>query len=154
MELDKIIAISGRPGLFEVQVQTRTGFVAHSLVDGKRITASIRDQVSLLSEINIYGLQDEVPLAEIFQKILAKENGAVCSLKPKAPATDLEAFFFEVFQDYDEEHVYPSDIKKIIQWYNILVNKGLLVIEKVPEKKAPAKKAPAKKAKATATKKE
>ena len=70
MELDKIIAISGRPGLFEVQVQTRTGFVAHSLVDGKRITASIRDQVSLLSEINIYGLQDEVPLAEIFQKIL------------------------------------------------------------------------------------
>ena len=154
MELDKIIAISGRPGLFEVQVQTRTGFVAHSLVDGKRITASIRDQVSLLSEINIYGLQDEVPLAEIFQKILAKENGAVCSVKPKAPATDLEAFFFEVFQDYDEEHVYPSDIKKIIQWYNILVNKGLLVIEKVPEKKAPAKKAPAKKAKATATKKE
>ena len=154
MELDKIIAISGRPGLFEVQVQTRTGFVAHSLVDGKRITASVRDQVSLLSEINIYGLQDEVPLAEIFQKILAKENGAVCSLKPKASATDLEAFFFEVFQDYDEEHVYPSDIKKIIQWYNILVNKGLLVIEKVPEKKAPAKKAPAEKAKATATKKE
>ena len=154
MELDKIIAISGRPGLFEVQVQTRTGFVAHSLVDGKRITASVRDKVSLLSEINIYGLQDEVPLAEIFQKILAKENGAVCSLKPKASATDLEAFFFEVFQDYDEEHVYPSDIKKIIQWYNVLVNKGLLVIEKVPEKKAPAKKAPAEKAKATATKKE
>ena len=154
MELDKIIAISGRPGLFEVQVQTRTGFVAHSLVDGKRITASIRDQVSLLSEINIYGLQDEVPLAEIFQKILAKENGAVCSVKPKAPATDLEAFFFEVFQDYDEERVYPSDIKKIIQWYNVLVNKGLLVTEKAPEKKAPAKKVPAKKAKATATKKE
>lgn len=132
MELDKIIAISGRPGLFEVQVQTRTGFVAHSLVDGKRITASIRDQVSLLSEINIYGLQDEVPLAEIFQKILAKENGAVCSVKPKAPATDLEAFFFEVFQDYDEERVYPSDIKKIIQWYNVLVNKGLLVAEAAP----------------------
>jgi len=154
MELDKIIAISGRPGLFEVQVQTRTGFVAHSLVDGKRITASIRDQVSLLSEINIYGLQDEVPLAEIFQKILAKENGAVCSVKPKAPATDLEAFFFEVFQDYDEERVYPSDIKKIIQWYNVLVNKGLLVTKKAPEKKAPAKKVPAKKAKATATKKD
>ena len=149
MELDKIIAISGRPGLFEVQVQSRTGFVAHSLVDGKRITASVRDKVSLLSEINIYGLQDEVPLAEIFQKILAKENGAVCSVKPKAPTTDLEAFFFEVFQDYDEERVYLSDIKKIIQWYNVLVNKGLLVIEKVPEKKAPVKKA-----KATATKKE
>ena len=143
MQLDKIIAISGRPGLFEVQVQTRTGFVAHSLVDGKRITASIRDQVSLLSEINIYGLQDEVPLAEIFQKILAKENGAVCSVKPKAPATDLEAFFFEVFQDYDEERVYPSDIKKIIQWYNVLVNKGLLVAEAAPaaESEAPTEEA-------------
>tara|TARA_B100000767_G_scaffold270885_1_gene295452 strand:+ start:1069 stop:1527 length:459 start_codon:yes stop_codon:yes gene_type:complete len=140
MELDKIIAISGRPGLFEVEVQTRSGFVAHSLVDGKRITASIRDQVSLLSEINIYGLQDEVPLAEIFQKILVKENGTVCSVKPKARVTDLEAFFFEVFQDYDEERVYPSDIKKIIQWYNVLVNKGILVSEKAPAKKVPAKK--------------
>jgi hypothetical protein len=140
MELDKIIAISGRPGLFEVQIQTRSGFVAHSLVDGKRISASIRDQVSLLSEINIYGLHAEVPLADIFQKIIKKENGAICSVKPKAPATDLEAFFFEVFQDYDEDRVYPSDIKKIIQWYNILVEKGLLVAEKEPEKKAAAQK--------------
>jgi hypothetical protein len=139
MELDKIIAISGRPGLFEVQVQTRSGFIAHSLVDGKRITASLRDQVSLLSEINIYGLQAEVPLADIFQNMLAHEKGALCSVKPKAPATDLEAYFFEVFQDYDEERVYPSDIKKIIQWYNVLVGKGLLVAEAAPaaESEAP-----------------
>ena len=139
MELDKIIAISGRPGLFEVQVQTRSGFIAHSLVDGKRITASLRDQVSLLSEINIYGLQAEVPLADIFQNMLAHEKGVLCSVKPKAPATDLEAYFFEVFQDYDEERVYPSDIKKIIQWYNVLVGKGLLVAEAVPaaESEAP-----------------
>ena len=124
MELDKIIAISGRPGLFEVKVQTRTGFVAHSLVDGKRITASGRDQVSLLSEINIFGLQTEVPLGEVFQMIFKKEEGQKCSVKPKAPASDLEAYFFEVFQDYDEDRVYPSDIKKIIQWYNILVEKA------------------------------
>ncbi|MBA21888.1 MAG: hypothetical protein CMP52_00880 [Flavobacteriales bacterium] len=129
MELDKIIAISGRPGLYEVQVQTRSGFIAHSLIDGKRITASIRDQVSLLSEINIYGLQTEVPLAEVFQKMLALENGAKCTVKPKAPASNLEAYFFEVFQDYDEDRVYPSDIKKIIQWYNILIDKGLLTAE-------------------------
>ena len=129
MELDKIIAISGRPGLYEVQVQTRSGFIAHSLTDGKRISASLRDQVSMLSEINIYGLQKEVPLAEVFQKMYAHENGAKCTVKPKAPATDLEAYFFEVFQDYDEERVYPSDIKKIIQWYNILIDKGLLSAE-------------------------
>ena len=129
MNLDKIIAISGRPGLYEVQVQTRTGFIAHSLTDGKRITATLRDQVSLLSEINIYGLQAEVPLAEVFQKMLTHENGTKCKLKPKAQPSDLEAYFFEVFQDYDEERVYPSDIKKMIKWYNILIDKKLLKAE-------------------------
>ena len=126
MELDKIISISGRPGLYEVEVQTRTGFIAHSLTDGKRITATLSDQVSLLSEINIYGLQAEVPLAEVFQKMLTHENGTKCKVKPKAQPSDLEAYFFEVFQDYDEERVYPSDIKKMIQWYNILIDKRLL----------------------------
>ena len=124
MQLDQIIAIGGRPGLFEIALQTRTGVVATSLVDGKRINASVRNQVSLLSEINIYGLQEEVSLREIFQRIYAKEEGKPCAVKPKAPTDELEAFFFEVFQDYDEDRVYPSDIKKIIQWYNILVDKA------------------------------
>lgn len=124
MQLDKIISIGGRPGLYEVSLQTRTGVVATSLIDGKRITASVRDQVSVLSEINIYGLEKEVPLGEVFKMIHAKEDGKACSVKPKAPADQLEAFFFDVFQDYDEERVYPSDIKKVIQWYNILIEKA------------------------------
>ena len=124
MQLDKIISIGGRPGLYEVSVQTRTGVVATSLVDGKRVNASVRDQVSVLSEINIYGLEKEVPLREVFQMIYEKEEGKVCSVKPKAATSELEAFFFDVFQDYDEERVYPSDIKKVIQWYNILVEKS------------------------------
>lgn len=124
MQLDKIISIGGRPGLYEVTLQTRTGVVVTSLVDSKRITTSVRDQVSVLSEINIYGLEREVPLREVFKMIHAKEEGKVCVLKPKAAAEELEAFFFDVFQDYDEERVYPSDIKKIIQWYNILVEKA------------------------------
>ena len=123
MELDKIIAIGGRPGLYQVEVQTRTGVVATSLIDGKRINANARNQVSLLSEINIYGLAKEVPLREVLQMIYTQEEGKICSVKPKASSDDLEAFFFTVFQDYDEERVYPSDIKKIIQWYNILVDK-------------------------------
>ena len=124
MQLDKIISIGGRPGLYEVSVQTRTGVVATSLVDGKRVNASVRDQVSVLSEINIYGLEKEVPLREVFQMIYKKEEGKLCSVKPKSAASELEAFFFDVFQDYDEERVYPSDIKKVIQWYNILVEKS------------------------------
>lgn len=134
MQLDKIISIGGRPGLYEVSVQTRTGVVATSLVDGKRVNASVRDQVSVLSEINIYGLEKEVPLREVFQMIYEKEEGKVCSVKPKAAASELEAFFFDVFQDYDEERVYPSDIKKVIQWYNILVEKSPEVFtEETPE---------------------
>ena len=133
MQLDKIISIGGRPGLFEISFQTRIGVVATSLVDGKRITASVRDQVSVLSEINIYGLEKEVPLREIFKMIHAKEEGKVCAVKPKAKADEIEAFFFDVFQDYDEERVYPSDIKKIIQWYNILVEKmPAIFIEESP----------------------
>lgn len=124
MQLDEIIAISGRPGLYKVAMQTRTGVVAVSLVDGKKITAGARNQVSLLSEINIYGLEKEVPLQAVFAMIFAKEDGKACSVKPKAPFDALEAYFFDVFQDYDEERVYPSDIKKIIQWYNILVEKA------------------------------
>lgn len=121
MELDKIIAIGGRPGLFEIQLQTRTGVVASALADGKRVTANARNQISILSEINIYGLEKEVPLHEVLKNIHTKEQGKPCSVKPKAPAEELEAFFFDVFQDYDEDRVYPSDIKKIIQWYNLLV---------------------------------
>lgn len=133
MQLDKIISIGGRPGLYEISVQTRTGVVATSLFDGKRVNASVRDQVSVLSEINIYGLEKEVPLREVFKMIHEKEEGKVCAVKPKAPADELEAFFFDVFQDYDEERVYPSDIKKIIQWYNILVDKAPEVfIEEAP----------------------
>ena len=129
MQLDKIISIAGRPGLFEVHTQTRTGVVATSLVDGKRINANARNQVSLLSEINIYGLEKEVPLQEVLVMIHTKEEGQPCAVKPKAPADELEACFFDVFQDYDEERVYPSDIKKIIQWYNILAEKAPQVFE-------------------------
>ena len=144
MQLDKIISIAGRPGLFEVHTQTRTGVVATSLVDGKRINANARNQVSLLSEINIYGLEKEVPLQEVLTMIHTKEQGKPCGVKPKAPADELEAYFFDVFQDYDEERVYPSDIKKIIQWYNILAEKAPQVFvtetaEEATEKAIPAK---------------
>ena len=68
-----------------------------------------------------------------------KEEGKACAVKPKAPADELEAFFFDVFQDYDEESVYPSDIKKIIQWYNILVDKAPEVfIEEAPAREEEA----------------
>src|SRR5210317_248888 len=130
MDITKILAISGRPGLFQMNAQTRGGVVATSLLDGKRIVTSAAQQISVLSEIRIYCIGKEVPLIEVFEKMLAYEKGGPAQVKPKAPATDLEAYFFEVLEDYDEERVYPSDIKKIIQWYNLLVDQKIIALPK------------------------
>ena len=126
MNLEKILAISGKPGLYVLQVQTRTGFVAESLVDGKKITVNLKSNVSLLSEISIYTYEGEKPLSEIMQKIADKENkGQAISHKEDNPT--LIAYFKEILPDYDDERVYPSDIKKVLNWYNMLQAKGLVV---------------------------
>jgi len=82
--------------------------------------------VSLLSEIAIYTLNEELPLKEVFSKIFDKEKGAETSTSPKSSKDDLEAYFFSVLPDYDEDRVYPSDIKKILSWYNLLNQNQLL----------------------------
>ncbi len=120
MSLDKILSIGGRPGLFKLMTQTRTGFVAESLIDGKKITVGFRNNVSVLSEIAVYTLEEELPLRVVFQKIQEKEKGGKTSIPHKAEKIKLEEYFFEVLPNYDEDRVYASDIKKIIQWYNVL----------------------------------
>jgi len=125
MSLDKVLAISGKPGIYELKTQTRAGFLAESLLDGKKISVSIRHNVSILSEIAIYTLSEEVPLRVILQKIKDKENGEP-TISHKVSKDELEEYFFGLVPDYDEDRVYPSDIKKIVQWYNILQKKGML----------------------------
>jgi ABC-type glycerol-3-phosphate transport system substrate-binding protein len=130
MGLDKILSVSGRPGLYKVQAQTRSGFLAESLLDGKRISVGIQHNVSILSEIAIYTLTEELPLREVLKKIKEKENGKPTSVGHKDGKDKLEEYFFEVLPDYDEDRVYASDIKKIVQWYNLLQKHDLLdVIE-------------------------
>lgn len=124
MSLEKILSISGKPGLYQLKTQTRTGLLAESLADGKKITVSTRQNVSLLSEIAIYTLTEEVPLGQVFTKISEKENGGE-AISHKSTRDQLEEYFFEVLPDYDEDRVYPSDIKKVVQWYNLLVKNGM-----------------------------
>ncbi|MEM9362785.1 MAG: DUF5606 domain-containing protein [Bacteroidota bacterium] len=125
MALDKILSIGGKPGLYKLLTQTRTGFVGESLLDGKRISVGMRNNVSVLSEIAIYTLEEEIPLREVFQKIKEKEEGKKTSISHKSEKIQLEEYFFEVLPNYDEDRVYASDIKKIIQWYNILLEHGI-----------------------------
>lgn len=151
MNLDKILAISGKPGLYVLKVQTRTGFVAESLLDGKKITVNLKSNVSLLSEISIYTYEGEKPLTEVMQKIATKENKGQ-AISHKEDNATLSAYFKEILPDYDEERVYPSDIKKVLNWYNTLQAKGLVTdlapaavetSEETPAAEEKPKKAPA-----------
>ncbi len=154
MNVDKILAISGKPGLFELKLQTRSGFIAESLLDGKKITVGMRNNVSLLSEISMYTYNEEKPLVEIMRAIAVKENEGP-AISHKEDASKLADYFREILPEYDVERVYPSDIKKLLNWYNILQAKGLVskeeptienaesikdqVVEEVKEKKAKKK---------------
>jgi len=155
MKLDKILAIAGKPGLFELKIQTRSGFVAESLLDGKKITVGMRSNVSLLSEISMYTYSEEKPLVEIMRAIAVKENEGA-AISHKEDNAKLIAYFKEILPDYDEDRVYASDIKKLLNWYNILQAKGMVskdepkvenaesikeqVVEEVKAKKATTKK--------------
>ena len=135
MGLDKVLAISGKPGLYELTAQTRGGFVAKSMLDGKKIAVNMRHNVSILSEIAIYTYTEEIPLGEVFQKIKEKEDGGA-AINHKSSKKELEAYFSEILPDYDEDRVYASDMKKIFQWYNILINNNFTDFSKEenPEK--------------------
>lgn len=128
MNLEKILAISGMPGIYTLKLQTRTGFIAESLIDGKRVTVGLRSNVSLLSEISVYTYEAEMPLAEVMRAIAAKENNGP-AISHKEDTAKLVAYFKEIMPNYDEDRVYASDIKKILHWYGILQNKGLVSAE-------------------------
>ena len=128
MSIQKLLAVSGKPGLYELKIQTRTGFVAESLLDGKKITVGMRANVSLLSEIAVFTYSEEVRLADVLKAIATKENDGP-AISHKEDETKLKAYFREVLPEFDEDRVYTSDIKKILNWYNLLQPKGFVSVE-------------------------
>lgn len=125
MTLNKILSIAGKPGLFCLKIQTRTGFVAESLLDGKKVTVGLKSNVSLLSEISVFTNSEEKPLTEIMRAIATKEDNGP-AISHKEDNAKLVAYFLEILPDYDHDRVYPSDIKKIVNWYNMLQARGLV----------------------------
>ena len=121
MEFSKIIAVTGKPGLFEILSQTKGGVIVKSLIDEKRFPVTATHNVSLLENIAIYTYTEEVPLATVLKTISDKENGGL-AISHKESGKKLEAYFSEILPEYDDERVYTSNIKKVIQWYNLLVN--------------------------------
>ncbi len=134
--LKEILSISGKPGLFKLVSQGKNMLIVESLIDKKRQPAHSHEKVVSLADVAIFTETEEKPLYEVFTLIKEKEGGKMASTDPKADNKVLNAFFAEVLPDYDKERVRVSDIKKIISWYNILINAGITEFVPVEEKEA------------------
>ena len=123
--LKKILSISGRPGLFKLVSQVKGALIVEALSTGKRTLAYSHDKVTSLGDIAMYTQSGEEPLYKVLDSVKKKENGAVASVSPKADKEVLRTYFAEILPDFDTERVYPTDISKLISWYNILVQSGI-----------------------------
>jgi hypothetical protein len=134
MDLSKIMTISGKGGLFKLVAQTKNGAIVESLVDLKRFPVFTHEKMSTLEEISVYTTDEDVPLKKVFRKIFDRESGYAC-IDPKSDGSALRNYFEEILPDFDQERVYTSDIKKILAWYNLLQEKGLLEFKDEEEQK-------------------
>ena len=121
MTLEEIISVTGKPGLFKIISKTKSSIIVESLTDQKRFPINTMHNVSVLDNIAIYTYEEEVPLKLVFKAISEKEEGKEC-ISHKESSNKLVSYFKEILPDYDDERVYTSNIKKVLQWYNLLVN--------------------------------
>ena len=123
MNIDKIVSILGKPGLYQIISQSKKAVIVESLADKKRFPVNAVHNISALSDIAIYTYDEEVPLRDVFYNMFKKQEGKK-AIDPKSKKEELKSFFSEVLPEYDEDRVYTSNIKKIVQWYNLLVDAG------------------------------
>lgn len=125
MDLQGIISVSGKPGLYKIVSRSRGGIIVESLIDGKKMPVHSANKVSALEDISMYTYEEDVPLKVILQKIFTHTDGKE-AIDPKSDNQSLFDFFRAVEADYDEDRVYASDLKKLFAWYNLLLAKGLV----------------------------
>lgn len=123
--LEKILSIAGKPGLYKMINNTANAIIVESLIDGKRFPAYSSSKIISLKDISIYTEDEDMPLKEVLKRMYEKENGAPV-FSHKEPTEKILAYFEEVVPEYDKDKVYVSDMRKIIQWYNLLAEKKML----------------------------
>lgn len=128
MDLSKILSITGKSGLFKLISKGNNSFIVESLTDGKRFPAFSSDGVANLENISIFTEGDDVTLESVFVSMFKKENGEKCNVSLSDGAA-LKAYFAEVLPEYDRERVYVSNIKKVVAWYNQLIDHQLIDLE-------------------------
>ncbi|MDH6353754.1 hypothetical protein M2132_000071 [Dysgonomonas sp. PH5-45] len=119
--LKTILSVSGKPGLYKLVSSAKNMIIVESLIEKKRFPIHARDKVVSLGDIAMYTQQGEEPLKNVLSSIKKKENGAKASVLPTAKPEELKAFLAEVLPDFDGDRIYSSDIKKLIGWYNLLI---------------------------------
>lgn len=135
--LKTILSISGKPGLYKLINRGHNMLIVESLLDGKRTPTYARDKIISLADVSMFTTGDDIELWKVLKSVSEKEGGKVAAIDfKKADNKALNAWFTEVLPDWDEDRVYPSDIRKLIQWYNILVNAGITEFEPQEEEKA------------------
>ena len=131
--LETILAIAGKPGLYRLVSRGNRSLIVETLdKTKKRMPAFGTDRVISLADIAMYTDSEEVPLRQVLKNIFVKEGGKIASVDPKkASKEDLAEFVGEVLPNFDRDRVFPSDMKKLVQWYNILVENGLTDFDEV-----------------------
>ncbi len=132
--LKEVLCISGKPGLYKLISYGKNLVIVESLVDHKRQPAHSRDKIISLGDVAIYTTGDDVPLSNVFQSILEKYDGKALDSASYKTAEALDEFFKGVLPNYDVDRVYKTDIKKVINWYNILVNAGYTTFKEEEKK--------------------
>ena len=123
--LKTILSVSGKPGLFKLVSNGKNMVIVESLIDKKRMPIYARDKVVSLGDIAMYTTEDEVPLRDVLKAIKEKENGEKASILPSAKPDELKAFLGEILPNFDKDRIYNADIKKLISWYNLLIESGI-----------------------------
>lgn len=128
MVLKDILAISGEPGLFKFIAQGKNAIIVEHLETKKRSSVYGSSKVSSLEDIAIFTEKEDLPLGKVFDAIQDKQNEGL-AIDPKSEPAKLLAWFETIIPDYSRNKVYPSDIRKLAQWYNILHKLDMLVRE-------------------------
>lgn len=137
--LKKILSISGKPGLYKLISYGKNIIVVENLADKKRMPAYSYNKIISLGDIAIYTTDEEVPLADVFETIYKQNDGKVLDKKELTKdATALHDFFTSVLPNYDTDRVYDTDMKKVIAWYNILVEAGFTTFKSEEKEEAEA----------------
>ena len=143
MKISEVLAISGKPGLFKVIASSSKNLVVESMLDGKRISVPGSVRISSLSDITMYTTKEDVALREILHSMHKKTKGE-SAVSHNSSAGDIKTFVDSVVQDLDHERIFNSDLKKLVQWYNLLVSEKALPFDDEDETEGAASKASSK----------